>query len=242
MTQNSEQLHFVAVGAHIHDAEVMAGAILATYTNAGHRATIIHATPGEKGHPTMPYAEYERIKLDEARRSAAVLGADVIFMPYKDAELPLTEAVKWELADLFRELKPDIVFTHWRGSFHPDHYKTHLLTVEAATYAADATVKREHPAHSIRQMFYAENWEDMTDFRSDILVDVSASYNRWHNAMMEQGLFRGEVSAFAYKEYYEGLTAMRGALARCERAVALMTPRFASGQDPALLDACWTRR
>lgn len=242
MTQNSEKLHFVAVGAHIHDAEVMAGAILACYTSAGHRATIIHATPGEKGHPTMPYADYERIKLEEARRSAEVLGADVVFMPYKDAGLPLTEQVKWELADLFRKLKPDIVLTHWRGSFHPDHYKTHLLTVEAASYAADRAIPREDPPHSIRQMFYAENWEDMTGFRCDVLVDVSSGYEQWHRAMMEHGLFRGEVSAFAYREYYEGLTAMRGALARCERAVALMRPRFSAGQDSSLIDACWSRR
>lgn len=241
MTQNPDKLHFVAVGAHIHDAEVTAGAILASYTEAGHRATIIHATPGEKGHPTMPYADYERIKLDEARRSADVLGADVIFMPYKDAELPLTEHVKWELADLFRELKPDIVFTHWRGSFHPDHYKTHLLTVDAATYAADASVARERPAHSIRQMFFAENWEDMTGFRSEVLVDVTSGYERWHAAMMEHGLFRGEISKFAYREYYEGLTAMRGALRRCSRAVALMRPPFAAEKDMRLLDSRWTR-
>lgn len=235
MTHGSESLHVVAVGAHIHDAEVMAGAILAGYVKAGHRATIIHATPGEKGHPSMSPADYEPIKLDEARRSAARLGADVRFMPYKDAELPLTEEVKWEVADLFRELRPDIVLTHWRGSFHPDHYNTHVLVVDAATRAADDSVRRPRPPHAIRQLFFPENWEDMTGFVPDILLDVTGSYDIWHDAMMEHGLFRGEVSSFRYGEYYRGLSAARGALARCERAVALMRPRFATTQCESLL-------
>lgn len=183
----------------------------------------------------MPFEEYEAIKFDEARKSAALLGADVRFMPYKDAGLPLTEEVKWEVTDLLRELRPDIVLTHWRGSFHPDHYKTHVLTVEAATRAADERVQRTHPPHAIKQLFFPENWEDMTDFVPDVLVDVTDSYSVWHEAMMEHGLFRGEVSAFRYGEYYRGLTAMRGALARCERAVALMRPRFATTKHRELL-------
>jgi len=206
------------------------------YIATGHRGVMIHATPGEKGHPSMPFQQYEAIKLEEARRTAEVWGADVRFMPYKDAGLPYSPKVVMELAAIFREIRPDIVLTHWRGSFHPDHFKTHCLTMDAVlACGADQPVADLSP-WQVRQVFFAENWEDMTGFRPELFSDVSSVYPQWHAGMMEQGLFRGEVSSFHYREYYEGLTASRGALAHCERAVALMRPPFASHKDGALLE------
>lgn len=221
-------LHIVAIGAHIHDAEVMAGAVLANYTRNGHSATIIHVTPGEKGHPGVSPEVYEKTKRLEATQSAAVLGAEVVFLPYKDAELPLTTRTINSLASLLRQLQPDCILTHWRGSFHPDHFKTHCLAVEAARKSMDQTFEDGQEACSSYPVFFCENWEDKTGFIPEILVDISDSYEVWLEAMMKHGLFRGEVSPFNYRAYYEGLVVERGALARTGRAVALMRSPFSS--------------
>ncbi len=236
MDRSAERLHIVAVGAHIHDAEVMAGHLVALYTSAGHRGTFVHATPGEKGSQTLSAEEYRPIKLDEARRTARRLGADVCFLPYPDAGLPLDQPTRLRFAALFRELRPDVVLTHWRGSFHPDHWRTHCLVMDGITMAADPAVDVPGEPHRTRWVFFPENWEDMTDFRPEILVDVTPVYGRWHAAMMEQGLFRGEVSRFHYREYYEGLSAVRGARAWTSRAVALMRSPLCADRRCALPD------
>ena len=48
------KVHIMAVGAHCADVEVASGLLIAKYTMAGHKATIVHLSPGEKGHRTLP--------------------------------------------------------------------------------------------------------------------------------------------------------------------------------------------
>ncbi len=51
---------------------------------------------------------------------------------------------------------------------------------------------------------------------------MSDSYDTWLDAAGKYALFRGEVSAFPYRRYYESLSLVRGAECRCARAAALM--------------------
>ena len=50
--------HLMVIGAHAGDAENMAGALVLKHTRAGHRATIVHMTLGEAGHPTLDPEAY----------------------------------------------------------------------------------------------------------------------------------------------------------------------------------------
>ena len=115
----------MVVGAHAGDAEIMAGALVAKYTQAGHEAVLVHLTPGEKGHRTMSPEEYAEQKIREGHKAAEVLGAKAIFLPYKDAELPVNDEVKYRLADGFGP-KPTIMVTRLEGQ-HPQRSREHLL-------------------------------------------------------------------------------------------------------------------
>ena len=64
--------------------DLTAGAVIAKYTQAGHKATFLHLTPGE-GTPRLTPEEYAKQKIDEAHQFADIVGADVRFA-YKDAE------------------------------------------------------------------------------------------------------------------------------------------------------------
>ena len=223
---NRKKLHLAVFGAHIGDAEIMAGHMIAKYAKEGNKVTIVAMTTGEKGHPTLSPEVYEKQKRKEAADSAKVWGADLIIMPWKDGELPLTEESKLAVADLIREIKPDIILTHWKGSFHKDHYNTHHNLVEAVFYAAVPGVKRKLPAHGIKQMYFSENWEDMLDWEADVYVDITDVYDLWIKGIEKHALFRGEVASFRYNSYYKGLACMRGALGGFEKGAALMLPRF----------------
>lgn len=217
----------LAVGGHAADMEFTVGALIARYTRAGTRAVFLHATPGEMGHPRLSGAEYAIQKRDEAERAARILGAEARFLPYADASLPRNDEVAFQIADVIREVRPEVVITHWRGSFHSDHVNTHYNTERALFLAALPAVVREQPAHTPSTILYPENWEDMDGFDPDLFVDVDDVYEQWLEAADQYELFRGGISAFRYRDYYQALATMRGCLSGFTRAVALMRPREA---------------
>ena len=112
--------HLMVIGAHAGDAENMAGAIVLKHTRAGHRATIVHMTLGEAGHPTLSPEVYAQQRQQEVQEAARLMGAAVAWLPYRDGELPATEAVKLEVCDLIRQHRPTAILTHWKGSIHKD--------------------------------------------------------------------------------------------------------------------------
>lgn len=221
------KLHLMVVGAHCLDAEVTSGALIAKYTQAGHKATIVHMTPGEKGHKTLAPDVYAEQKRKEAQAAAAILGADCRFLPYKDAELPVNDEVKYALCDLIREVRPNILVTHWKGSIHKDHENTHYIVEDARFYAALTAIQRPLPAHGCWGLFYAENWEDPYDFQVDVYVDVSDVWETYLEACSQYELFRGGISSFRYRDYYDALGTMRGCLSNAKKAIGLMIPKGA---------------
>jgi N-acetylglucosamine malate deacetylase 1 len=218
--------HILAISAHAGDQELTAGAAIAKYTIEGHQATFLHLTPGEKGHPRLTPEEYKKQKIEEACKAAEILGADVRFFDYKDAELPVNEEIKYEVADVIRELKPDIIITHWKHSIHKDHANTHRIVQDAHFYAGLKTIEREQPAHYARKLYFSENWEDMDDFVPEVFMDIpEEAFETWVKALSVYAFARGETYGFPYIDYYKALTVVRGAPVYFKRAQGFMVPK-----------------
>src|SRR5438105_1962307 len=217
----------LAIGGHAADMEFTAGAVVVRYTRAGARAVFLHLTAGEMGHPRLSGEEYARQKVEEAHRAAQALGAEARFLPYRDASLPRDDEVAYQIADVIREIKPHVVLTHWRGSFHSDHVNAYHNTLRALFLAALLAIKRAHPAHAVSTVLFPENWEDMDEFEPNLFVDISDVYDQWLEAADQYELFRGGISSFRYRDYYQALAIMRGCLSSFPRAVALMRPKGA---------------
>ena len=218
------QQHIVAIGGHIGDAEITAGLLLTKYAAAGHRATVVHMTAGEKGNPKMDHLEYREQRVSEAKTAAATMGVqECIVLDHPDGELHVNQDSKWEMCDLLRELQPDIVLTHWRGSFHRDHRATYDLVMEGGFLAALPGIQRAMPAHLIRGLYFLENWEDLEQYHPDLWVDVSDAFDCWVRACEAHQLLRGEIS-FDYLHYYKGLAAKRGAEVGVKYAVTTSLP------------------
>lgn len=217
--------HILAIGGHAGDMDLTAGAVIAKYVQAGHKATFLHLTPGEKGHPKLSPDDYAKQKIEEAHRFAEIVGADVRFLAYKDAELPVDEEVKYQVADVIREVRPTLLITHWKGSMHKDHSNTHYIVEDARFYAALKTIERALPNHYPGPVYYADNWEDPYDFQPEVFVDIpDEAYETWVKAMNVYAYARGETSGFPFIEYYKALTIVRGAPVGFKRAQAFMVP------------------
>ncbi|MDM8009032.1 MAG: PIG-L family deacetylase [Phycisphaerae bacterium] len=220
----SDMKHILAIGAHIGDAEITAGLLVTKYAAAGHRATILHMTAGEKGNPRMDHLEYAKQRIREAEAAACRMGAtECIVLDHPDGELQSDEKTIHEMCDLVRRLKPDIILTHWRGSFHRDHRATYNIVMEGGFLAALPGIKRAEPAHLIRGLYYLENWEDLEDYQPNLWIDVSEVFDTWVGACREHQLLRGEIS-FNYLHYYTGLAAKRGCEIGVKYAVTASLP------------------
>lgn len=227
----------MVIGAHAADAEIMGGATVLKHVDAGWRAVNLHLTGGEKGHKTMSPEEYLEIKKQEATEAAKRLGADSVFLPYKDGELPVSDEVQMAIADVIREYRPTIILTHWKGSIHVDHTNTYENVLASLFFAALRTFEREYPPHAVSHIYFAENWEDEEGFLPEIYLDTSDVFDRYIHAIHAYSLFRGEAASFRYEQWYRGASRMRGAEVGLDRAVALMNHRtyYDSRQKATLL-------
>ena len=219
----------LVVGAHAFDAEVIGGPLAAAVMRAGGQATLVHLSLGEQGHTTLTPAQYAEQKRDEARASAQALGAQWCTLELPDGFVPADDETALRLCDIIRDVRPDVIVTHWSGSWHKDHRAAHTLTVNGAFFAALPTLARSAAAHAAGAVLFGENWEDDEGFRPEAIIDVSDGMEAWRTAVRQYELARG-LATFPYYDYYSSLYRMRGCIAGCQQAQAF---RVQSSQTAA---------
>jgi LmbE family N-acetylglucosaminyl deacetylase len=214
--------NIMAVAAHPGDGMFTMGAAVAKQVHDGGHGVFVSMSLGEKGHPRIPGREYGEMQRKAMQDAAKLLGAEALFLPYGDAEVPANQDAAFSVCDIIREHKPDIMITHWHGSWHKDHQNTYLVVRDAVFYAGLAAMSRSNPAHAVRKLFFAENWEDETGFQADTYLNVTSVFDNWVKACALFPMWRGETG-FRYNDYYQSLAVMRGARSGFERAAALMS-------------------
>lgn len=215
----------MAIGAHVGDAELTAGGVLATQSLLGDQIVTVALTGGEKGNPPhLTVSEYRKQKELEAKVFAEMLNGEAVVLPYKDGELPDNEEIRFQIADLIRKYKPSIILTHWKNSMHKDHIKTHKIVKDAQFYAGIAGFVREDSPH-YAPLYYCENWEDAEGFNPYVYIDITKGYELWLKATAKHWFVTGSKS-FKYLEYYNHLSFVRGCEARKERAEAFMIDEY----------------
>ena len=156
------KLRLMAVHAHPDDESSKGAATMARYAREGVEVLVCTMTGGERGdilNPAMDRPEVKadlpRIRREEMARAREILGVDQRFLGFIDSGLPegdpppplpagcfaltpLSEAAA-PLVQAVREFRPHVILTYDEngGYPHPDHIKTHQVTVEAFEAAAD---------------------------------------------------------------------------------------------------------
>ena len=152
----------MAVHAHPDDESSKGAATMARYVREGIDVMVCTMTGGERGDVLNPgmdrpevKADMARIRREEMARAREILGVQQRFMGFVDSGLPegdpkpplpdgsfalvpLAEAAA-PLVKAVREFRPHVILTYDEngGYPHPDHIKTHQVTVEAFEAAAD---------------------------------------------------------------------------------------------------------
>ena len=211
----------MAVGAHIGDAQLTCGMLLAKHAMAGDHIITVDLTAGERGTPKGYTPETWRpVNVAAAAEFAKTLGGESYVFDTPDGELYDTKEIELQLARLMREKQVSEVLYHWPKSMHKDHIAASTITENAIFYASLGTFELDglKPA-PIRRMLFAENWEDSEDFEPYIYFDVSEAFPLWKEAVCKLWLTE-HSNDFKYLQYYEGLSRARGALIKAEHATA----------------------
>lgn len=165
-------MRILAIGAHPDDAELLCGGTMAKYARKGHAVTIASMTNGDKGHPKIPPRKLGKIRLEEARRSASILGADHMWVGFRDADVFHNKASVLKVVETIRKARPDVVFTMSPRDYHGDHINTSIIVAEAVFDAGVPLVKTGSPAHTTKRVYHCETVFGI-GFDPDLWVDIS---------------------------------------------------------------------
>jgi len=224
----SKKATVVAIGAHAGDMEIAAGGLLAKHAERGDKVIIAHALKPSgtwARPPGLSTEEHSEQRTSQAFEVGKALGAySVIFLGYREGVPFDYEEMRLKVGDLIREAKPDLVLTHWKGSYHPDHVMTYLNVTEGISYAQSPSFKGRTGPHKPSAVFHPENWEDPQGFVPEIYVDIGSTFKRYIDAISIYDFTSGKYSGFNYIEYYSSLCRIRGIEGGFERAEAFMSP------------------
>ena len=155
-------LRLMTVHAHPDDESSKGAATTAMYADAGHEVMVVTCTGGEAGsilNPAMDRPEVlenmAAIRRDEMAKAAEILGVQHRWLGFVDSGLPEgdptpplpegcfalvdDEVATERLVRLIREFRPHVLVTYDEngGYPHPDHIKTHVISVAAFDAAGD---------------------------------------------------------------------------------------------------------
>ncbi len=141
---SEQKLTIMAIGGHVGDAELTAGGVLASHSLKGDKIVTLALTAGERGVPAgQDMAEYRQQKVNEAKAFADMLGGESIVFDIPDGELKDNEEMRLRVCDVIRQVKPNVIITHWKNSMHKDHAITHNIVNDARFFAGLASFERE---------------------------------------------------------------------------------------------------
>jgi mycothiol S-conjugate amidase len=197
----ADKLRLMSVHAHPDDESSKGAATLARYVVEGNDVMVVTCTGGERGSILNPAMDkpgvlerMSEIRIEEMAAAAAILGVEHRWLGFVDSGLPegdplpplpegcfalvpLEESTE-ALVRLIREFRPHVLVTYDEngGYPHPDHIRTHEVSVAAFDAAGDPERFTESgvPWQPLK-LYYSHGFS-----RGKLVA--------FHNAMTERGL------------------------------------------------------
>jgi 4-oxalomesaconate hydratase len=203
----------LVVSAHAADFVWRAGGYIAAVAANDGVAHVVCLSFGERGEspgawkqPGMTLDRVKEIRRAEAQAAGDALGATMRFLDKGDYPLPGGDEILLELAELMRELQPEVILTHSRADpYNYDHPLAADLTLRARVIAQALGRESEHPPLGAPPVFRFEPHQpEMCEFTPDVLVDITGVFDRKVAAMAAMR------SQEHLARYYHSLAERRG--------------------------------
>jgi LmbE family N-acetylglucosaminyl deacetylase len=122
----------IAIAAHPDDIEFMMAGTLLLLKRAGYEIHYLNLASGNCGSLLYDSSTAAKVRLEEAKKAAYILGAHFHPPFCQDMEILYELKTLRRLAAVIREIKPAIVLTHSPADYMEDHTNTCRLAVTAA--------------------------------------------------------------------------------------------------------------
>ncbi|MEM2939367.1 MAG: PIG-L deacetylase family protein [Candidatus Bathyarchaeia archaeon] len=167
-------MRILAFIAHPDYTELFFGGTVVKYAMRGDEVYIVSVSPGEMGHPTIPPEELANIRKEELRSAAKIEGIkEARVLNFKDTEISNTPELRLTMMKIIREIKPDIVITHWPKDAHPDLRETGQAAIDACLLAYLGSIKTEHPPHVVKKVYTFGVPSSSIDFKPTVFIEIT---------------------------------------------------------------------
>lgn len=207
-------MNILAVGAHPDDLELQCAGTLAKFAAQGDQVFIAVSTNGEVGSMTLPKNEIARVREEEARTAAEVIGAKLHWLNYPDEFLFDNEQSRLRYIDLIRETRPDIIITHDPShDYHPDHTTTGQILWNIRVMTTVPNIETNHPpCERIPDLYYMDTVAGI-NFTPEIYVDITNTIEKKREmlaAHQSQGDWLMKQYGMSYIDFMNLCAAYRG--------------------------------
>ena len=217
----------VAVVAHPDDLEYGVASAVARWTGQGKKVAYVLATRGEAGIAGMDPGRTGLLRVEEERRSAAVVGVtEVEFLNHEDGLVEYGLPLRRDLTAVFRRLQPEMVITQsfdltWGEDGpvnHADHRAVGLAVLDACRDAANEWVFPEAgpPCRTIKDAYVATSGNATHFVDVTGTIDAGVASLREHRAYLD-----GLGGDFDPDEFLRNMAGYVGLAAGCEYALGL---------------------
>ena len=247
-------LRILSIGAHPADVFDQSGGTMAHHAARGDYVACVVLTHGARVHdqvisdsmfhrdqvPTGDellrlMAERSDVKAQEVRKACGILGfQDVYFFGDDDAVLLMTESSVRRLAAMIRQIKPNIVLTHFpreNDPFTNPHAIAGQIAMYAINYAASVDPADSNPPHRVAQVFFFGDgaagirnhlWHAEGGYYNDVFIDITDVIEK-KLAAMDCLVSQGYGGAYARKriETSDGAFGQAGCVAYGEGFISL---------------------
>lgn len=180
-------MNVLAIGAHPDDLEILCGGTLARFAQRGDRVTMLIMSDGSAGHAEIPASELASIREREARAAAAVIGAELVWLGLRDEFVFNDEPTRVRLLNAIRGAQPDLILTHARDDYHPDHVATLTAVFDASFIMGLPNVRTDNPAHSGVAPLFTFDTLAGHNFLPEEYVDITTTWETKRAMLAEHG-------------------------------------------------------
>ncbi|HMV79133.1 MAG TPA: PIG-L family deacetylase [Leptospiraceae bacterium] len=146
-------MKIICVGSHPDDVELAMGGTAAFLSHSGHEILFADLSDGE---PT-PRGDRET-RILESSESAEILKVKRILLNNRNRYFEDTVSARESLAEVFREFRPGLIFTHFPYDAHPDHISACRITDAARFYSKlTKTAMKGEPYYPPKIIYYFPN-------------------------------------------------------------------------------------
>ncbi len=247
--KKAEPLRILSIGAHPADIFDQSGGAMAHHAARGDWVGCVVLTHGARVHDAVVsdemfhreevpeaedlkqlMAERSEVKAEEVRRACRSLGVEEVrFLGIDDAVLMVTEESVRTVARLVRELKPDVVLTHFprEGDGKTNaHATAGQIVLHALSHAAGVDPGDRRPPHKVAQVFFfgcggaslpRDVWGSEGGYYNDLFIDITDVVDK-KLAALDALVSQGYGGAYARKriETTDGAFGQAGGCAYAE--------------------------